>query len=93
MGAVRAAAIANYCKATGLTEPVGRGRLYALLDREANCSTDARLRCLRDRRKKAGERRRDYMALTKLDAIAADQKLRVAFEGIVARETARAARE
>ncbi len=88
-----AAAIANYCKATGLTEPVGRGRLYALLDREANCSTDARLRCLRDRRKKAGERRRDYMALTKLDAIAADQKLRVAFEGIVARETARAARE
>lgn len=88
-----AAAIANYCKATSLTEPVGRGRLYALLDREANCSTDARLRCLRDRRKKAGERRRDYMALTKLDAIAADQKLRVAFEGIVARETARAARE
>ena len=88
-----AAAIANYCKAMGLTEPVGRGRLYALLDREANCSTDARLRCLRDRRKKAGERRRDYMALTKLDAIAADQKLRVAFEGIVARETARAARE
>lgn len=84
-------AIAAYCKATGLTDAVGRGRLYAMLDREANCSTDARLRCLRSRKKDAGERRKDYMALTKLDAIALDKKLRVAFEGIVARETARAA--
>lgn len=87
------AAIAGYCRATGLTEPAGRGRLYAMLDREVNCSTDARLRCLRDRRKKAGERRRDYMALTKLDAIAVDKGLRVAFEGIVAREVARAAQK
>ena len=62
-----------------------------MLDREANCSTDARLARLRSRKKDAGERRRDYMALTKLDAIALDKKLRVAFEGIVARETARAA--
>ena len=85
------AAIAGYCAATGLTEAAGRGRLYAALDREAHCSTDARLRCLRERRKKAGARRRDYMALTKLDAIAEDRALRTAFEGIVARETARAA--
>lgn len=84
-------AIAGYCKATGLTEITGRGRLYEMLDREADCSTDARLRCLRNRKKDAGERRKDYMALTKLDAIALDRKLRVAFEGIVARETARAA--
>ena len=84
-------AIAGYCKATGLTEITGRGRLYEMLDREADCSTDARLRCLRSRKKDAGERRKDYMALTKLDAIALDKKLRVAFEGIVARETARAA--
>lgn len=87
------AAMKRYCEAKGLTEPAGRGRLYAMLDREANCSTDARLRCLRDRRKKAGERRRDYMALTKLDAIAVDKGLRVAFEGIVAREVARAAQK
>ena len=84
------AAIAAYCKATGLTDAVGRGRLYAMLDREANCSTDVRLTRLRGRKKEAGERRKDYMALTKLDAIAVDKKLRVAFEGIVARETARA---
>lgn len=86
-------AMKRYCQATGLTEPVGRGRLYAMLDREANCSTDARLRRLRGRQKEIGKRRKDYMALTKLDAIAADKKLRVAFEGIVARETARVARE
>lgn len=86
-------AIAGYCRATGLTEPAGRGRLYAMLDREASCSTDARLRRLRQRRKETGERRRDYMALTKLDAIAVDKGLRVAFEGIVAREVARAAQK
>lgn len=84
-------AIRVYCEATGLTDAMGRGRLYAALDREAKCSTDARLRRMRDRKKKAGETRRNYMALTKLDAIAADGKLRAAFEGIVARETARAA--
>lgn len=84
-------AIAAYCRETGLTEAAGRGRLYAALDREAGCSTDARLRNLRERRKKAGERRKDYMALTKLDAIALDSALRAAFEGIVARERARAA--
>lgn len=88
-----AEAMKRYCQATGLTEPVGRGRLYAMLDREANCSTDARLRRLRARQKEIGKRYKDYMALTKLDAIAADKKLRVAFEGIVARETARVARE
>lgn len=87
------AAIAAYCKAAGLMETAGRGRLYEMLDREARCDTDARLRCLRQRRKEAGDRYKDYMALTKLDAIALDRKLRVAFEGIVARETARAVKK
>ena len=84
--------IRAYCEATGLTDAAGRGRLYAALDREAKCSTDRRLSKLRERQKAAGLRRKDYMALTKLDAIAADKQLRVAFEGIVARETARAAK-
>lgn len=81
-------AIKRYCEVTGLTDAAGRGRLYAELDREANCSTNARLNRLRERRKKAGERRKDYMALTKLDAIAVDPKLRIAFEGVVQRMTA-----
>jgi len=81
-------AIKRYCEVTGLADAAGRGRLYAELDREANCNTNARLNRLRDRRKKAGERRKDYMALTKLDAIAVDPKLRIAFEGVVQRMTA-----
>lgn len=88
-----AEAMKRYCEAKGLSVPAGKGRLYAMLDREANCSTDARLRRLRARQKEVGKRYKDYMALTKLDAIAEDKKLRVAFEGIVARETARVARE
>lgn len=88
-----AEAMQRYCEAKGLSVPAGKGRLYAMLDREANCSTDARLRRLRARQKEIGKRYKDYMALTKLDAIAEDKKLRVAFEGIVARETARVARE
>nr|DAR58696.1 MAG TPA: repressor domain protein [Bacteriophage sp.] len=88
-----AEAMQRYCEAKGLSVPAGKGRLYAMLDREANCSTDARLRRLRARQKEIGKRYKDYMALTKLDAIAADKKLRVAFEGIVARETARVAKE
>lgn len=88
-----AEAMRRYCEAKGLSVPAGKGRLYDMLDREANCSTDARLRRLRARQKEIGKRYKDYMALTKLDAIAADKKLRVAFEGIVARETARVARE
>ncbi len=88
-----AEAMQRYCQAKGLSVPAGKGRLYAMLDREANCSTDARLRRLRARQKEIGKRYKDYMALTKLDAIAEDKKLRVAFEGIVARETARVARE
>lgn len=83
-------AISRYCEVTGLSQTAGRGRLYAALDQEAKCSTDARLRCLRDRKKKAGETRKAYMALTKLDAIAVDGKLRVAFEGVVRRMTAQA---
>lgn len=84
--------IRAYCEAKGLSETAGHGRLYAALDSEANCNTDRRLSELRRRQKKAGVRYKDYMALTKLDAIAADKQLRVAFEGIVARETARAAK-
>lgn len=86
-------AVREYCRLTGLADAAGRGRLYAALEREARCDTDRRLSALRSRRKKAGEKRRDWMALTKLDAIGADRKLRAAFEGIVARETARAAAE
>ena len=68
-----------------LTDSLGRPAEMLFVN-EANL-----YRAIFQRRKKAGARRRDYMALTKLDAIAEDRALRTAFEGIVARETARAA--
>ena len=83
-------AIRRYREATGLTDARARGFLYEALEREANCNTDARLRCLRERKRKAGETRKAYMALTKLDAIAVDKRLRIAFEGVVMRMTAQA---
>lgn len=83
-------AIHRYREATGLTDARARGFLYEALEREANCNTDARLRCLRERKRKAGETRKAYMALTKLDAIAVDKRLRIAFEGVVMRMTAQA---
>lgn len=60
-----------------------RGELYSELERTAGCDLAARLRRLRDRKKKAGMRCRDAMELGKLDAIAADKQLRAIFEGIV----------
>ena len=60
-----------------------KGQLYAELEQKANCNISSRLAALRRRSKKAGMRSADAAALTKLDAIAADKKLRAIFEGIV----------
>lgn len=60
-----------------------RGKLFAELEHTVNCNLDARLRCLRNRKKKTGMRYRDATLLGKLDAIAADKQLRAIFEGIV----------
>lgn len=60
-----------------------RGELYAELEQTAGCDLAARLRRLRERKKKNGMRYRDAMELGKLDAIAADKQLRAIFEGIV----------
>lgn len=60
-----------------------RGKLYAELEQKVNCDLSARLKRLRERKKKAGMRYRDTMELGKLDAIAADKSLRAVFEGVV----------
>ena len=67
-----------------------QGKLYAELEEAANCNINARLVFLRKRKKKTGTRHRDAMALTKLDAIAADKHLRAIFEGVVRSWQARA---
>lgn len=76
-------AIKELCQQKGMNLLAVRGQLYQELERRCGCDINSRLRCLRERMKKRGMRHRDAMELTKLDAIAADRKLRAAFEGVV----------
>lgn len=76
-------AVKDLNKAMGWSLPKLRGKLFSELEHTVNCNLDARLRCLRNRKKKTGMRYRDAALLGKLDAIAADKQLRAIFEGIV----------
>lgn len=76
-------AIKEVCELYGSSIIKLKGQLYAELEQKANCNINSRLAALRRRSKKSGMRCADAMALTKLDAIAADKKLRAIFEGIV----------
>ncbi len=83
--------IKEMCEEKGMNLLGSKGALYRELEQKCGCNVDSRLRCLRQRVKKQGMRHRDAMALTKLDAIAADKQLRAAFEGIVREWQARTA--
>lgn len=83
-------AIKELCEAQHLSVTATKGRMYAELEQTAGCQVNARLNRLRDRKKKAGVRHRDAMALTKLDAIAVDKQLRAIFEGVVRKWQAQA---
>lgn len=83
-------AIKELCDAQHLSVTATKGRMYAELERTAGCQVNARLNRLRERKKKAGMRHRDAMALTKLDAIAADKQLRAIFESVVRKWQAQA---
>ena len=85
------AAIKAMCAERRLSATAEKGRLYAELERAAACNVNARLARLRERKKKAGMRHHDAMALTKLDAIAEDRQLRAIFEGVVRRMQAEGA--
>lgn len=74
----------------GWSLPRLRGSLFAELEQTVNCNLAARVRRLRERKKKTWMRHRDAMELGKLDAIAADKQLRAVFEGIVRSWQARA---
>ena len=67
----------------GWSLPKLRGKLFAELEHTVNCDLKARVRRLRERKKRAGMRAKEANLLGKLDAIAADKQLRAIFEGIV----------
>ena len=76
-------AIKEVCDWEGASIIKLKGQMYAELEQKSNCNINSRLAALRRRSKKSGMRSADAAALTKLDAIAADKKLRAIFEGIV----------
>jgi len=84
-------AIKDYCAERKLSDCATRGRMYRELELKIGCNIDSRLTRLRKRMKKQGMRHKDAMALTKLDAIAADKQLRSVFEAIVREWQARSA--
>lgn len=83
--------IKDMCEKKRLSDCATRGRMYRELEEKCGCNVNTRLTRLRQRVKKQGMRHRDAMAMTKLDAIAADKQLRAAFEGIVREWQARSA--
>lgn len=83
-------AIKRLCADNHLSMMATRGRIYEELERTVGCNIDSRLSRLRKRKRKAGARYKDAMALTKLDAIAADRQLRAVLEGIVRKWQAQA---
>jgi len=60
-----------------------KGKLYQELEIIANADLQSRLTRKRNRMKKQGATRRDYMAVNKLDIISYDKQLLPIFEGIV----------
>lgn len=76
-------AVKDLNAAMGWSLPKLRGKLFSELEQTVNCNLDARVRRLRERKKRTGMRYKDAALLGKLDAIAADKQLRAIFEGIV----------
>ena len=76
-------AIKELCTEKHMNLMSTKGRMFRELEQKCGCDVDARHRKLRQRMRKQGARYRDLDYITKLDAIAADKKLRAAFEGVV----------
>lgn len=71
------------CMTNSLNYQKFKGDLYAELEQLAHCDISARQRNLRERLKNAGATYRERQAITKIDVIARDEKLKLIFDGIV----------
>jgi len=76
-------------EARQLNHQVYRGDVYKELDQTARCNLEARQTQLRKRMREAGHTYKECRAVSKLQVIDADPKLRAIFETIVCRESAR----
>lgn len=71
------------CQINGLSFQKFKGDLYLELESIASCDISARQRNLRARLKKSGATYKEQIAITKIDVIARDEKLKLIFDGIV----------
>lgn len=77
------------CKQNRLNYMLVRRDMYAELEQIARCNLTRRVSEKQKRLRAAGEKYRDAMAVTKVDVIADDARLRPIFDGIVKRLEAR----
>lgn len=71
------------CRNNNLSYSVFKGDLYEELERIVPCDISARQRNLRKRLKQGGSTSKECTAITKIDVIARDDKLKLIFDGIV----------
>lgn len=75
--------INQMCKLNGFNYQVFKGDLYKELESAARCDITARQRNLRDRLKRGGATYKERKAISKIDVIERDEKLKLIFDGIV----------
>ena len=78
--------INGLCQTYGLNYQTYRGDLYIKLESVARCNLSARKARLQERMGESGHKYKEVKAVTKLQVIADDPKLRAIFEGIVRTE-------
>lgn len=83
--------ISRIVETFGLNHQVFRGELYTQLEQTAGVNLSARQTRLKTRLRKGGATYKEAAAVTKLQVIAQDQKLKPIFEGIVRNEAAKRA--
>lgn len=81
--------ISAVIKQNGLNHQTERGNLYKELENLARCNLNVRKANKQKRMKKSGAKYKDIQAVSKLDVISDDAKLRAIFDGIVRRFEAR----
>lgn len=81
--------INRLCSENILSYSSFKGDLYKELEDVAHCCISARQSRLRSRMEKAGATYKERQAISKIDVISRDPKLRAIFEGIVKQHQAR----
>lgn len=81
--------ISTLCERYHLNHQKTRGDLYSELELIANCNLNSRVIRKKKRLRQAGAKYKDAQAVTKLDVIADDQKLKPIFDSIVKKLEAR----